>query len=256
MSTKKDYYEVLGVKKDATADEIRKAYKKLAIKWHPDKNPNNKEEAENRFKEISEAYSVLSDPEKKKEYDNRDTGNFQGFDFNGFDPFSQFHDFFRNSSNFDKDDDFGDFGFVKDFGNFGNFGHFGMGNPHLNIQKEIEEMHKRFANMGMGGGFPKSNFGGFDDNDPFNDDFFKNVRTRMNTNNMNNMNRNNNNNNFHNFRENQNFDDEEPKAKKITYMMDGKKITKTEEPYYEDDGTVKILVREENEDGDVVEYFQ
>ena len=66
MSTKKDYYEVLGVKKEATPQEIRKAYKKLAIKWHPDKNPDNKEEAENRFKEISEAYSVLSDPEKKK----------------------------------------------------------------------------------------------------------------------------------------------------------------------------------------------
>ena len=241
MSTKKDYYEVLGVKKEATADEIRKAYKKLAIKWHPDKNPNNKEEAENRFKEISEAYSVLSDPEKKKEYDNRDTGNFQGFDFNGFDPFSQFHDFFRDSSNFGADDD---------------FGNFGMGNPHLNFQKEIERMHKRFANMNIGGGFPRSNFGnfGFNDEDPFNDDFFKNVRTKMNMNNMDNRNNMNDNNN--NFRDNQNFEDEEPKAKKITYMMDGKKITKTEEPYYEDDGTVKILVREENEDGDAVEYFQ
>ena len=249
MSDKKDYYEVLGVKKEATSDEIRKAYKKLAIKWHPDKNPDNKEEAENRFKEISEAYSVLSDPEKKKEYDNRDKVNFQGFVFHDFDPFSMFKDFFGDSSNFGKsgfDDDF------DNFGDFGNFGKFGMGNPHKNIEKHFEEIHKKFANMNMGGmgGFPRSNFtSGFDD-DPFNDDFFKNVHERMNMN-MN-MNRNMNNNNMHN-----NFEeDEEPKAKKMTYMMDGKKITRTEEPYYEDDGTVKILVREENEDGDVVEYFQ
>ena len=245
MSDKKDYYEVLGVKKDATADEIRKAYKKLAIKWHPDKNPDNKEEAENRFKEISEAYSVLSDPEKKKEYDNRDKINFQGFDFHDFDPFSMFKDFFRNSTNFEKsgfDDDF------DNFGNFGNFGKFDMGNQHRDIEKHFEEIHKRFGNMNIGGGFPRNNFpSGFDD-DPFNDDFFKNVKERMNIN----INRNMNNNNINN-----NFDeDEEPKTKKITYMMDGKKITRTEEPYYEDDGTVKILVREENEDGDVVEYFQ
>ena len=69
-SNKKDYYEVLSVSKNATDDEIRKAYKKLAIKWHPDKNPDNKEQAEEKFKEISEAYSVLSDPKKKREYDN------------------------------------------------------------------------------------------------------------------------------------------------------------------------------------------
>ena len=65
-SPQKDFYEILGINKNATSDEIRKAYKKLAIKWHPDKNPNNKEEAEAKFKEISEAYSVLSDPQKKK----------------------------------------------------------------------------------------------------------------------------------------------------------------------------------------------
>ena len=53
--SKKDYYEILGVKNDATADEIRKAYKKLSIKWHPDKNEKNREKAENKFKSISEA---------------------------------------------------------------------------------------------------------------------------------------------------------------------------------------------------------
>jgi curved DNA-binding protein len=64
-----DYYQILGIAKKASADEIKKAYRKLALKWHPDKNPNNKA-AEERFKKISEAYAVLSDAEKRKQYDN------------------------------------------------------------------------------------------------------------------------------------------------------------------------------------------
>jgi curved DNA-binding protein len=85
----KDYYQTLGVKKGAPPEEVKKAYRKLAVKYHPDKNPGNKE-AEERFKEISEAYAVLSDPQKKAQYDQfGSTGFHQRFSqediFRGFD---------------------------------------------------------------------------------------------------------------------------------------------------------------------------
>ncbi|CAM4532907.1 unnamed protein product [Lepidochelys kempii] len=64
-----EYYEVLGVPRNASSDDIKKAYRKAALKWHPDKNPENKEHAERKFKEIAEAYEVLSDKEKRDIYD-------------------------------------------------------------------------------------------------------------------------------------------------------------------------------------------
>ncbi len=71
-----DYYEVLGVKKDSSAQDIKKAYRKLAMKYHPDRNKGDKE-AEEKFKKLSEAYAVLSDPEKRKEYDTFGASGFQ-----------------------------------------------------------------------------------------------------------------------------------------------------------------------------------
>lgn len=69
MAAKSDYYDVLGVSKGASQDEIKKAYRKQALEWHPDKHKDNKEEAEKRFKEINAAYQVLSDTEKRRAYD-------------------------------------------------------------------------------------------------------------------------------------------------------------------------------------------
>ncbi|WP_192348121.1 molecular chaperone DnaJ [Algoriphagus sp. Y33] len=96
---KRDYYEVLEVAKSASADEIKKAYRKLAIKFHPDKNPDNPE-AEDKFKEAAEAYEVLSNPEKRQRYDQfghqgvGGAGGFGGGGMNMDDIFSQFGDIF------------------------------------------------------------------------------------------------------------------------------------------------------------------
>ncbi|MBQ3408428.1 MAG: molecular chaperone DnaJ [Clostridia bacterium] len=100
MSDKRDYYEVLGVSKTATDDELKKAFRKLAKQYHPDANPNNKEEAEKKFKEINEAYETLSDPQKRKMYDQFGPDGPQGFGgggaggyySTGFDGFSDFGD--------------------------------------------------------------------------------------------------------------------------------------------------------------------
>lgn len=98
---KRDYYEILGIAKGASPEEIKKAYRKMAITYHPDKNPDNPE-AEEKFKEAAEAYEVLSNPEKKQRYDQFghqgvNGGGFSGGGMNMEDIFSQFGDIFGGS---------------------------------------------------------------------------------------------------------------------------------------------------------------
>lgn len=122
MAAKRDYYEVLGLSKGASLDEIKSAYRKLALQWHPDKWVNGtdaeKKTAEEKFKEASEAYSVLSDPDKKAKYDQFGhagvEGQTGGFDFSGFNLNDLLNNIFGGG--------FGGFG-----GGFGGFSGFGGG---------------------------------------------------------------------------------------------------------------------------------
>lgn len=107
---KRDYYEVLGVDKNASANDIKKAYRKLAIQYHPDKNPGDKV-AEEKFKEAAEAYSVLSDPDKKARYDQFGHAGLGGAAGGGF-----------NGAGMDMNDIFSMFGDIFGGGGFGGFG--------------------------------------------------------------------------------------------------------------------------------------
>jgi len=104
----RDYYEVLGVKRDATPEEIKKAYRRVAMKYHPDKNPGDKA-AEDKFKEASNAYEVLSDPEKRKIYDMR---GHAGVHDAGFQGFNNYEDIFAHFGDIFGREVFGSFGDV------------------------------------------------------------------------------------------------------------------------------------------------
>ena len=99
---KRDYYEILGVDKNASQDDIKKSYRKIAIKYHPDKNPGDKD-AEEHFKEAAEVYEVLSNPDKRAQYDRFGHSGMRGGGFSGGgmsmeDIFSQFGDIFGGSA--------------------------------------------------------------------------------------------------------------------------------------------------------------
>ena len=120
--TKRDYYEVLGLKKGASESEIKSAFRKMALKYHPDRNPDDKT-AEEKFKEVNEAYSILSDPDKKDKYDR--------FGHAGVDPNAGFS---------------GGGGF--NYSDFGNFGNFGSGS----FNGSFDDIFDMFGGM-FGGGF-------------------------------------------------------------------------------------------------------
>lgn len=152
MANSGDYYAVLGVARDASEAEIKKAYRKEALKWHPDKNPDNKEEAEKNFKAVAEAYEVLSSPEKRSMYDRggKDAVNGGGYSHA----------------------DFGDINSA--FNLFEQF--FGGRDPFADMERMFSEMHgqpRSRSGTGPGaafGGFGPGFGGGFGG---FNDDFFR-----------------------------------------------------------------------------------
>ncbi|XP_035375759.1 dnaJ homolog subfamily B member 6b isoform X2 [Electrophorus electricus] len=158
-----EYYNILGIPKNASPDEIKKAYRKQALKWHPDKNPDNKEEAERRFKEVSEAYEVLSDENKRNMYDrygkegltgNGGRGNYEDH-FNGGFTFRNPEDVFREF--FGGRDPFADFFGDDPFDDF-----FGGGRRQRSGRSHSTAPFSAPFSHGFGGFPPFGGFSGFD----------------------------------------------------------------------------------------------
>ena len=175
-----DYYEILQVPRTATENDIRKGYRKQALKWHPDKNPNNKEVAEERFKLIAEAYEVLSNKDKREIYDRfgkeglsgpprreagDNTATFETFSSNVFRrPEEVFREFFGSSS-------FGDI-FNIAFQSFGSFHDFDFGGGN-NTSTRRRQRRERDANF-IEGDFFGDDLASFSDDESwlYGDDFF------------------------------------------------------------------------------------
>lgn len=191
--SRRDYYQVLEIPKTSTDDQIKKAYRKQALKWHPDKNPDNRAEAEEKFKEIGEAYSVLSDQNKRTIYDKygfeglesgRGSSNSRGFssgDFNmgafhHFD-FRDAEDMFRNF--FGGRDPFAAFMDDEDmFGGFGSMFPRGRNSEERNVgRRSNDPFSAMFGRFGMGSHM----MGGFDDDDDDDDMFSGNTFMRSST---------------------------------------------------------------------------
>ena len=164
MTTKKDYYKILEIDKNSSPEEIRKAYKKLVLKYHPDKNPENMEESEKKFKEIYEAYSVLSNPSKKSDYDSFGRTNFQSFDYTNIDPFSFFNDYFKDNEEFNED--------IRGI-NFNNNND--EDEPKNDVERRFNEIEKRLKYMNMDNGFTKKDYEKHYNDDGFTDDFLTNL---------------------------------------------------------------------------------
>jgi curved DNA-binding protein len=136
-----DYYKVLGVDRGASIDDIKKAYRKLALKHHPDRNPSDKKRSEEKFKEISEAYAVLTDPEKRKQYDEFGTDAFRQ-------KFTQ-EDIFRN---FDINDILRGFGFGNLGGEYTRYGGSagGGGRRRAYSQRKVDPFGEMFGEQAYG----------------------------------------------------------------------------------------------------------
>ena len=152
MADKKDYYEILGVSKTATDDELKKAFRKKAKQWHPDANPNNKKEAEAKFKEVNEAYEVLSNPQKRQMYDQFGTADPQQAGFGAGGPFGGGNGYYSYSSS-----DFGDFGDLGDI--FSSFFGGGFGGQRSSTRRNNGPRKGEDLNIGIDISFEESFLG-------------------------------------------------------------------------------------------------
>ena len=151
MAEKKDYYEVLGVNKNATDEELKKAYRKLAKKYHPDANPDNPKAAEAKFKEVNEAYEVLSNPQKRQMYDQFGTADPQQAGFGGG-PFGGGNGYYSYSTS-----DFGDFGDLGDI--FSSFFGGGFGGQRSSSRRNNGPRKGEDLNIGIDISFEESFLG-------------------------------------------------------------------------------------------------